>query len=270
MTVVFSTCWYPFKAKFNTQVYQTWIDHFISNVESFYLVIYTSQEGIPFLTNAQGNPRIRIVVKPLEEFRQYCHKDKWIENHAKNIWLNQKVGWEVSVLWAEKVHFVKETIQQGFFVEANPSWYGWCDIGYFRPQSGGCLTAPQIRAWPDPQKLAALDPSKIHYALVNPYIIDIVNCIKNTDPHTGLPQPPIPPNQVSIAGGFFLTTTENLEHWATRFDQRLAQYFQHGALVKDDQIIIIDCILSDPIRFQLHREETPGYDNWFMFQRLLM
>jgi hypothetical protein len=206
-------------------------------------------------------------VKPLEEFRQYCHKDKWIENHAKNIWLNQKVGWEVSVLWSEKVHFVKDTVQQGFFVEANPSWYGWCDIGYFRPQSGGCLTASQIKAWPNPQKLAALDPSKIHYALVNPYIINIVNCIKETDPHTGIPN--IPPDQVSIAGGFFLTTTENLEYWVRIFDERLAQYFQHGALVKDDQIIIIDCILSNPTRFQLHREDTPGYDNWFMFQRLL-
>jgi hypothetical protein len=209
-------------------------------------------------------------VKPLEDFRQYCHKDKWIENHARNIWLNQKVGWEVSVLWSEKVHFVKDAVQQGFFANENPSWYGWCDIGYFRPQSGGCLTAPQIKAWPNPEKLAALDPSKIHYALVNPYIIDIVNCIKNKDPHTGLPQPPISPNQVSIAGGFFLMTKENLEYWVSTFYDKVALYFQHGALVKDDQMIIIDCILSDPTRFHLHREDTPGYDNWFMFQRLLL
>ena len=268
MTVVFSTCWYPFKAKFNTHVYQTWIDHMISNVESFFLVIYTSEAGIPFLTKAEGNPRIRIVVKPLEELRQYSHKEKWIENHDKNIWLNQKVGWEVNVLWAEKVHFVKETIQRGFFAHTNTSWYGWCDIGYFRPESGGCLSSLQIKAWPNPEKIAALDPTKIHYALVNPYIAELIKCVQNKSPDTGLPN--IPPDQVSIAGGFFLTTKENLEHWAARFDEKLCQYFQHGELVKDDQMIIADCIFTDPAKFKLHREDTPGYDNWFMFQRLLI
>ena len=267
MTVVFSTCWYPFKAKFNTQVYQTWIDHMISNVESFFLVIYTNPEGLSFLTKAEGNPRIKIVVKPLEEFRQYGHKDKWIENHAKNIWLNQKVGWEVSVLWAEKVHFVNNTVQQGFFADTTHHWYGWCDIGYFRPQSAGCLTASQIRAWPDPRRLAGLDPAKIHYALVNPHIVELIQCVKNKDPITGLPN--IPPDQISIAGGFFLTTQENLEYWVRTFDEKVALYFQHGALIKDDQMIIIECILTDPARFKLHREENPGYDNWFMFQRLL-
>jgi hypothetical protein len=165
------------------------------------------------LTKAQGNPRIKIVVKPLEDLLQYRHhKEKWIENHSNNIWLNQKVGWEVSVLWAEKVHFVQQTIEENYFPNITPSWYGWCDIGYFRPQSGGCLTAPQIKTWPNPEKLVALDRSKIHYALVNPYIIDIVNCVKETDPHTGLPQPPISPNQVSVAGGFFLITKQNLEY----------------------------------------------------------
>jgi hypothetical protein len=265
MTVVFSTCWYPFKAKFNADVYQTWIDHMISNVANFFLVIYTNPEGLSFLTKAEGNPRIKIVIKPLEEFRQYSHKDNWIENHAKNIWLNQKVGWEVSLLWAEKVHFVRQTIQQGYFTAAH--WYGWCDIGYFRPQSAGCLTASQIQTWPDPQRLAQLDPAKIHYALVNPYIAELIQCVKNRDPHTGIPN--IPPDQISVAGGFFLTIKDNLEYWAKTFDEKLALYFQHGALVKDDQMIIIDCILSDPTRFKLHREENPGYDNWFMFQRLL-
>ena len=268
MTVVFSTCWYPFKAKFNSDIYQTWIDHMITNVESFYLVIYTSPEGISFLTKAEGNPRIKIVVKPLEEFQQYSHKEKWIENHEKNIWLNEKVGWEVSVLWAEKVHFVRQTIRDGFFADTNTSWYGWCDIGYFRPQSGGCLTADEIKAWPDPRRLAALDPSKIHYALVNPYIVELIQCVKNKDPHTGLPN--IPPNQVSIAGGFFLTTPENLEYWVKIFDEKVALYFQHDALIKDDQIIIADCVFTDPARFKLHREDTPGNDNWFMFQRILM
>ena len=268
MTVVFSTCWYPFRAKFNTEVYETWIDHMITNVDNYFLVIYTNQAGLSFLTQAAENPRIKIIMKTLEEFRQYCHKEKWIENHNKNIYLNTRVSWEVSVLWAEKVHFVKQTIQKEYFPRVQ--WYGWCDIGYFRPKSGGCLTSTQIRMWPNPTKIADLNPDKIHYALVNPYVVDLMKCIQNKNPITHLPHTPIPPNQMSIAGGFFLTTPENLDWWATTFDDKLALYFKHDTLVKDDQIIIADCVFTDPTRFKLHREDTPGYDNWFMFQRLLM
>jgi len=40
-------------------------------------------------------------------------------------------------------------------------------------------------------------------------------------------------------------------------------------LVKDDQIIIADCIFSNMSKFVLHREQKAPYDNWFMFQRIL-
>jgi hypothetical protein len=202
----------------------------------------------------------------MEEFYNYKYKTFWINNHQVNTELNTKVSWEVNMLWSEKICFVEKTATH-YFKDVPDAWYGWCDIGYFRPQSAGCLTASQIQTWPDPQRLAQLDPAKIHYALVNPYIAELIQCVKNRDPHTGIPN--IPPDQISVAGGFFLTIKDNLEYWAKTFDEKLELYFQHGALVKDDQMIIIDCILSDPTRFKLHREENPGYDNWFMFQRLL-
>jgi hypothetical protein len=40
-------------------------------------------------------------------------------------------------------------------------------------------------------------------------------------------------------------------------------------LVKDYQMIIIDCIITNNDRFNLHIEETTIYDDWFMFQRIL-
>jgi hypothetical protein len=103
---------------------------------------------------------------------------------------------------------------------------------------------------------------------VNPYIADLIQCVRKKNPNTGIPN--IPPTQTSIAGGFFLTTQAKIDFWATRFDEKLALYFNNGVLVKDDQIIIADCIFSDPTHFKLHREDTPGCDNWFMFQRLLL
>jgi hypothetical protein len=52
--------------------------------------------------------------------------------------------------------------------------------------------------------------------------------------------------------------------------QKLALYFKHGYLVKDDQIILADCILSDLEQFALCKEADLQYDNWFLFQRLLL
>jgi hypothetical protein len=81
---------------------------------------------------------------------------------------------------------------------------------------------------------------------------------------------PIPAHQVSIAGGFFICHKNCVEWWRNTFDKKLALYFKHGYLVKDDQIIIADCILSDVQKFALCKEEDVRYDNWFLFQRLLL
>jgi glycosyltransferase involved in cell wall biosynthesis len=49
----------------------------------------------------------------------------------------------------------------------------------------------------------------------------------------------------------------------------LELYFNHNYLVKDDQIIVADCIFSRIEGFNLILENNPKYDNWFLFQRFL-
>ena len=271
MSVVFSTCWYSFKAKFNHDVYQPWINHMIETVKNYHLVIYTDSNSLERLSCAVNNPKIKIVIKPIENFVQFKHKDKWIENHKKNTSLNTRCGWEVNMLWAEKMHFVQQTIQDQYFPDAD--WYGWCDIGYFRPKSFDprftSMSIEELQDFPNPAKLTLLDKTKIHYGLVNPYVIDLIKVIQDKN-DKGLPRHPIPPNQVSIAGGFFLIVKENLPGWIATFDAKLSLYFENGYLVKDDQMIIADCVFSDPSKFKLHRENNPRYDPWFMFQRLLL
>ena len=87
-----------------------------------------------------------------------------------------------------------------------------------------------------------------------------------------LPRNPIPNNQLSIAGGFFISHKKNIAWWQRTFDEKLKLYFKHDYLIKDDQIIIIDCIMSiltNP-RFALVNENNPKLDNWFLFQRFLL
>ncbi len=46
--ITFSTCWYNFKAKFPSTTYQQWINNMLSNVNNYFLIIYTDEEGYSF------------------------------------------------------------------------------------------------------------------------------------------------------------------------------------------------------------------------------
>jgi hypothetical protein len=169
------------------------------------------------------------------------------------------------MLWSEKIAFVQETIRNHYF---DTEYYGWCDIGYFRNRQADTHTS-NLMAWPS---ISALDKNKVHYACVNnsrPYINQLAY-IANTRGENGLPVQPIPPNQCSVAGGFFLLHRDKIQWWSDLYYSTLERYFANDYLVKDDQIIIADCVFSHLGDFKLYRESLTQYDNWFMFQRLLL
>jgi hypothetical protein len=206
-----------------------------------------------------NNPNIRVIILELEEFYNYKYKDFWIKNHKDNIELNTKISWEVNMLWNEKIAFVKKTYQ---LYNKNDNWYGWIDIGYFR--TGILLN------WPNYNKIENLNKSKIYYALINNNSNEINNLfqlILDKDVN-GLPKNPIPPNQQSIAGGFFLIYNNNIEWYNNLHDKKLNLYIDNNKLVKDDQIIIIDNIVSNFKQFSLIKEVNK-YDHWFLFKRYL-
>ena len=273
--ITFSTCWYQFKAKFDFSVYAPWIRNMLSNVHTYNLVIYTdiaSCAAFDFDAYAAVNPRIRVVIKPFESFRNYTLKDLWIANHSKNELLNKLVDWRVNALWSEKVHFVHETATQKYF---DTDYYGWCDIGYFRARTTGILQdmpMSQLRRWPNPDKIALLNPAKIYYGCVNNDWNQIEHCIRtinNPNQTNGLD-----PHMNFIAGGFFMLHKTKAEWWATMYDAKLHEQLSQGRTVKDDQQIIAHCVFSKDTQSHFHicreEESKSKYDVWFMFQRALL
>jgi len=268
MSITFSTCWYNFKAKFDPTIYHQWIDNMLSNVNNYNLVIYCEYEGFKIVEHYDNNPRIKIVIKPHNQFYTYKYREQWILNHEKNDLLKNRVDWKLNMLWSEKIHFVHQTMINKYF---DTDYYGWCDIGYFRGRAND-LNKEELRDWPNSDIIESLNPEKIYYACVNndQEYMKMLMYIVNDKNEKGLPKMPIPAHQVSIAGGFFICYKEKVTWWRNTFDQKLALYFQHNYLVKDDQIIVADCILSDLEQFHLSKENNLKYDNWFMFQRLLL
>jgi len=266
MSITFSSCFYIIKSKFDSNTYIEWMNNFISIVNEFNLIIYTDENSIQYI-NTNGNQKIKIVVKPLEQFYNYKYKDYWIENHKKNVLLNNVSCWQLNMLWAEKIQFVKETIERKYF---ETDFYGWCDIGYFRNRTND-LNTSFLSTWASKTKILELDKGKIFYACINNVdaFMDYLSKIVNNKNDKGLPAVPIPHYQNSIAGGFFILHKKKINWWAETFDAKLELYFKNRYLVKDDQIILLDCIMTEPGLFCLFRENNPKYDNWFMFQRIL-
>lgn len=266
MLITFSSCFYIIKSKFHSNNYIEWMNNFISIVNNFYLVIYTDTKSIIHI-DIKNNPNIRIIIKPLENFYNYKYKNYWIKNHENNYLLNFKSCWELNMLWSEKIQLVKQTIKEKYF---DTKFYGWCDIGYFRNRSLDIHTS-NLTNWGKNANFFHNISNKICYSCIsndNAYL-NFLNKIVNNRNKKGLPTTPIPPEQNSIAGGFFVLDENNIDWLATIYDNTLRLYFENGYLVKDDQIILVDCIFSNLNRFKLFQEKTNYYDNWFMFQRIL-
>lgn len=269
--ITFVTCWYRLKAKFPKEIYKTWINNLLSNVKNFNLVIFTDTDSIQDIEEfLKNNPQIVVVQKPMKEFHCYKYKAQWKENHNNNTQLNGSsrwgVDWELNMLWSEKIHFVREVIDNKYF---NSKWYGWCDIGYFRGRLQQDLPVNQIQNWPKVGKEDELKEEKIYYNVVgtNEQMRCAMQCVMNSNEKT-LPSPQFPPQQVTISGGFFVIHQENIGWWWTTYYSRLELYFNNNYLVKDDQIIVTDCLLRDMNRFCLIKGQIG--DPWFAFSHYLL
>lgn len=268
MSITFSTCFYSVKSKFNSDKYYFWIKNLLNNVDKFNLVIYTddiNEDKIKKISN--NNLKIKIINKPLESLYNYRYKNLWIKNQEKNIYL-KNISWELQMIWAEKINFVFETSQNNYFAN---EFFGWIDIGYFRCNNND-IQYNQISKWPNEEKIKNLEIDKIHYGIVNnnTNFINYLKNIINNKNNLGLPETIIPHEQVSVAGGFFISHINKLNWWKNTFDEKLNLYFKNNYLVKDDQIILIDCIFSNFDEFKIYNENNPNFDNWFMFQRILL
>lgn len=273
MKITFSTCYYILKAKFNATVFLQWCENFLSIMSNCNVVFYTNEETLNILNSNTlierylKNDNIHIVIYNLEDFHTYKYKTEWELNHINNSSLNNLVDWKVNMLWNEKINMVKKTMNEKYFVT---DFYGWCDVGYFRNRNNDMHTS-LLTSWPNPTFFETMNTSKIYYSMVNndtSFLMMLYSLI-NSKNDNGLPLNPIPSYQISVAGGFFICHKDKLDWWHNIYYSKLELYFKNNYLIKDDQIILIDCIFTQPNDFCLPMEQNIKYDNWFMFQRIL-
>jgi hypothetical protein len=274
--ITFSTCWYQVKSKFPEKKYIEWIKNLLSIVNNFNLVIYTditSLIGIIKIIDLK-NDKIKIIIKPMESFYTYKYKDLWIKNHEQSTMLLHKhISWKLNMLWNEKIFFVQETLQKRYF---NTPYYGWCDIGYFRNEIDNIHTH-YLKNWPNNAKLYKYpfksNENYIHYGCVQNDNVKYACLLNDIKDHykSNLKTPPTNKySEICFAGGFFIISPNLINYYAKLYDEKLAYYFSNNYFIKDDQTIIQDIVFTNSNLFYIHAEDDKRYNNWFMFQRLLL
>jgi hypothetical protein len=247
------TGFYKVKSKFPIETYINWTKKFINENIKFNLVLYTNEESFIYIKDiVSHNSKVKVVFKEFENFYNYKYKEKWIENHQKNYLLSH-TDWKLNLLWNEKLYFVEDSIRNNYFEN---EYIGWCDIGYFRDGP--------INNWMSFYKISLLDKDKIYYIKVcNDSCLEYLKNIIQNKNDKKLPSIPIPENQVSIAGGFFITHVKNIQKYVEIYNEKVSLYLENNYLIKDDQIIIIDIICTNPQNFKL----IDG--DWFEFRNFL-
>lgn len=269
-----STCFYVLKSKFPVEQYVRWINNLLAIVNDFNLVIYTEASSFNYIAHIidLNNPCIKVVFKPLTEFKMYKYRDQWINNHDRNkIALHEYVSWELNMLWNEKVFFVEDTIKRSYF---NTLYYGWCDIGYFRNKPNN-INTKELMHWPDYKKLLQQPflSDIIHYARVqkdDQIYNDELTHIRQHYAEKLLEHPLDSFVRNYFAGGFFILKPNMINKYATMYEAKLQYYFNNKYTIKDDQTIITDIIATNTEIFYIHDILETQLDEWFAFQKILM
>lgn len=281
MIITFATAWYELNSKFGKEQYYIWAENLLKNVNKFNLIVYVENiESVKLIKKLSNkNPKIYTIIYPFENLPLYeKYANLFEENHKKNTELNKRVTWKLILLWCSKQYFVEKTEleikkKNNQYPSFTTEYYGWMDIGYFRCRKEiyGELSKEQIAQYPNNDKIKLLKKDKIHYALVEPNMIEQLKKYVYNRNNNNLPIIPIPVNQVSIAGGFFILAGGGMSSiWRENFELHLIKYLNNNYVVKDDQYIIIDIMLLNNDKFELWTEnKNYNIDTWFLFQRLL-
>ena len=104
--ITFVTSWYELKAKFDKKKYYSWMRNLLSNVVNFNLVIFSNRKSCKILEDLiKGNPRIKLIIKPIEQFYNYKYKKYWERNHQMNVLLKNRI--EVKIHYPIPLHLQK-------------------------------------------------------------------------------------------------------------------------------------------------------------------
>jgi hypothetical protein len=154
------------------------------------------------------------------------------------------------MIWSEKSHFLKRAIEMNPF---STDYFLWVDIGCFR------VPNTQYINWPNPDKVASLDKSKVVMLSINPFTSFELLC-------DSLDKLPSFQTQNRIGGTIFGGYKDALLTWHDKYYEMLEHFISIDRFIGKDQSIMNSVYLLNRDLVQLVRWVPGCRDKWFFLQ----
>ena len=210
------TAWFDLgrkQTKYQGNPYPGWIRNFLPLVR-WPLVIFCDEQSLDMLKEARGDkPVVYRVTRP-EEFYMYKYWSLLKEMEG------EKPSAEVSLIWHEKHHFLRQTLLENPF---DSEMLFWCDMGMFRYRRdapGWSACRRQFRLfddveWPNLKVCRALPQDKA-----------ILIYARHTN---------------AMCGGFFGGAVEPLRRWCDAYYRRVERRVRKGTFILSDEHVMFSC-----------------------------
>ena len=221
------------------------------------MVIFCDEGSREFIEKERNRTEGRdtvIITTTFTEFHSYKYANEYAANYKVDI--EQRVGHTplLYMIWAEKSHFLKRAIELDPF---RTDYFLWVDIGCFRTPN------TQYLNWPNPQRVAQLDHSKVLLLSVVPFTDSELLC----DTKENLP---LFQFTNRIGGTMFGGGKEVLLRWHDAYYNTLEYFISISRFIGKDQSIMNSVYLLNRDMCDLITW-TPGCpDPWFYIQEYLV
>ncbi len=250
ITTTIVTAYFQLKmSKANHATYAGWMRNMLAINNP--MVIFCDAQSKPLIQHLRNNTHTTVIVETtFKDFYTYKYSKSFAEHYALD--LEQHVGHNMLLymIWSEKSHFLKRAIELNPF---NSEYFLWVDIGCFR------IPNTQYINWPNPEKIATLDKSKVLMLAVNPFTTD------------ELESEELPSFQHlnRIGGTIFGGYKEILLKWHDKYYQMLEHFILIGRFIGKDQSIMNSVYILNQDIVQLINWKPGCPDKWFYLQEYL-
>jgi len=219
------------------------------------MIIFCDSQSFDMIQLFRSNKlnKTHIIVTEFSDFYSYRYSKNFLEHHNKD--LEQFRGHNILLymIWSEKSHFLKRSIELDPF---KTDYFLWVDIGCFRRPNTEYIN------WPNPNRISEMPKDKILLLSVYPFENNELSCPSKDE---------LPPFQFKnrIGAPIFGGGKEVLLKWHNLYYDMLEYFISIDRFIGKDQSIMNSVYLLNREICELISWKEGCADPWFYLQDYL-
>jgi len=256
MTTTIVTAYFRLpKSKASHEKYDEWMSNMLMNSNP--MVIFCDEGSKEIISRYRVKygymDNTVIIVTTIKEFYSYQFAEDFVEHVIKDTERTVGHGPLLYMIWSEKSNFLKRAIELNPF---KSDYFLWVDIGCFR------VPNTRFLAWPNPERIAQLDPTKVLLLSVSPFTEEELSC-------RDIATLPLFQFKNRIGGTMFGGGKDVLLLWHKKYYDMLKTFIAIDRFIGKDQSIINSVYLLNRDMCQLVNWKPGCTDPWFFIQDFL-